>query len=167
MIEYQLGDRLWVVKLAAFFVLVVAALNGPRWCLIVFLVYVGALLLQYAIMCTIGLTATVSTVYAAWHTRRQMREMNRSERDAFEQKLVYQVNEEPVGGMTSVTGVSLLVVGKYGFASGARMQREIAMGRQNPQMRRLIAAEKWRAQIEHRQPRDVETIIAYWRQHPE
>ncbi len=165
MAEYQLDDRLWAVKLVAFFALLIAALSGPHWCGLLFFAFVGLLILHYAAMLAFALVARMRTASEERRIRRQMRAMNRIERDAFERELVRQVNENPADSIVPATGVSFLVMGRFGFASGARMQREMAAVRQNPRMRRLTDAEQWRAQIEHRQPRDVDAIIAYWRQH--
>ncbi len=73
--EYQLDDRLWAVKLVAFFALLMAALSGPHWCILLFFAFVGLLTLHYVAMLTVALVARLCTASEERRTRRQMRAM--------------------------------------------------------------------------------------------
>ncbi len=164
--EYQLGDRLWAVKLALFLALLIAAFYGLPWSIYLFALYVGALILHYIVTLGIGITENVRVAAESRQIRRRLQAMTRIERDAFERDLVRTIDEELPGGIVPAVGrLSFRAISVYGFASGPSMQRRMAASSVSPKMRLLGDTEKWRARLERRLPRDTDAIVSYWRMH--
>jgi hypothetical protein len=162
--EYELSDRVWVLKFLIAVALVIAAWAGPGWWFIVLLGYLGVLLLHYLIFLCIGWGIAARQRVQDWKRRSNLAHESRIERDAYERELVHhaQAGMHP-GDIPSVGSLSWRVLAQHGrFIAGPKMQQAMAEQRQNPGMRRLVALERWRARLEGRRVRSVEEIIAHW-----
>jgi hypothetical protein len=162
--EYELSDRVWVVKFLVAVALVIAAWAGPSWWFIVLFAYLGVLLLHYLTFLFIGWGHAARQRVQDWKMRSRLAHQSRIERDVYERELVRhaQAGMHP-GEIPSVGSLSWRVLARYGrFIAGPKMQQAMAEQRQNPGTRRLVALERWRARLEGRPARSVDEIIARW-----
>lgn len=162
--EYELSDRVWIVKFLTAVALVIAAWIGSSWWFIVLFAYLGVLLLHYLIFLFIGWGIAARQRVQDWKMRCYLAHESRIERDLYEHELVCHAQAGiHSGDIPSVGSLSWRVLAQYGrFIAGPKMQQAMAEQRQSQGMRRLVALERWRARLEGRRARSVDDIIAHW-----